>query len=66
MPYQNNNKKIEIMTYLKMEISFYENQTIGNCIDLGFGTELIKEIILEMRSNNLDYLSKRELTKFRK
>ena len=66
MPYQNNNKKIEIMTYLKMEISFYENQTIGNCIDLGFGTELIKEIILKMRSNNLDYLSKRELTKFRK
>ena len=66
MPYQNNNKKIEIMNYLKMEISFYENQTIGNCIDLGFGTELIKEIILEMRSNNLDYLSKRELAKFRK
>ena len=54
------------MTYLKMEISFYENQTIGNCIDLGFGTELIKEIILEMRSNNLDYLSKRELAKFSK
>lgn len=66
MPYQNNNKKIEIMNYLKMEISFYENQTIGNCIDLGFGTELIKEIILEMRSNNLDYLSKKQLTKFRK
>ena len=66
MPYQNNNKKIEIMNYLKMEISFYENQTIGNCIDLGFGTELIKEIILKMRSNNLDYLSKRELAKFSK
>ena len=54
------------MTYLKMEISFYENQTIGNCIDLGYGSELIKEIILEMRNNKIEYLSKRELAKFSK
>jgi tRNA(Met) C34 N-acetyltransferase TmcA len=53
------------MNYLNIEISFYENQTIGNCIDLGYGSELIKEIILKMRENNLDYLSKKELTKFR-
>jgi hypothetical protein len=53
------------MNYLNIEISFYENQTIGNCIDLGYGSELIKEIILEMREKNLDYLSKKKLTKFR-
>ena len=54
------------INYNGMFISYDENQTVGNCIDLGFGTELTKQIILEMRENNTSYLSKRKLEKYRK
>ncbi len=53
------------LSYNGIEISFYQNQTIGNCIDLGFGSEKIKSIISEMKSKGLDYLSKKELNKYR-
>jgi len=34
-----------------MLISYDESQTVGNCIDLGFGTEKTKAIILDKDSN---------------
>ena len=54
------------INYNGMFISYDESQTVGNCIDLGFGTELTKQIILEMRKKNISYLSKRKLEKYRK
>jgi hypothetical protein len=56
---------MKTLNYNGIEISFYQNQTIGNCIDLGFGFEKIKSIILEMKSKGLDYLNKKELNKYR-
>lgn len=55
-----------IMNYQGMNISFYENQTVGNCIDLGFSTEKTKNIIIQAREKGMDeYLSKRKLESFR-
>lgn len=51
-------------TFKNIEINFYQSQTIGNCIDLGFSTEKTKEIILKMKSLNIDYLTKEELHNF--
>lgn len=48
-----------------MIISYSEDQTIGNCIDLGFGTEKAKLIIADMRENGISYLSHRKLEKYR-
>lgn len=46
-------------------ISYDEDQTVGNCIDLGYGTEKIKAILNIMRSESIDYLSKRKLEQYR-
>jgi hypothetical protein len=62
------NKTIEIMktiNYNGMMITFNENQTVGNCIDLGFSTEKTKEIIEDLREKGIDYLNKRKLESYR-
>lgn len=48
-----------------MLISYDESQTVGNCIDLGFGSEKAKLIIADMRENGIDYLSRKALEKYR-
>lgn len=56
---------INNIDYLGLMISYNESQTVGNCIDLGFGSEKIKSIISLMRLVNADYLSKKDLEQYR-
>lgn len=55
----------DLINYNGMLISYNESQTVGNCIDLGFGTEKTKTILNKMRNNGVDYLSRRSLEKYR-
>jgi len=68
--YHINNIKTKVMTqninYNGLMITNEESQTVGNCIDLGFSTENTKSIIEQMRKENISYLGKKALEKFRK
>jgi len=57
-----NQKNIEFNGIL---ISHDESMTVGNCIDLGFGTEKTRKIIEIMRSYGLHYLTRKELEMYR-
>ena len=52
-------------TYFELELTNDENDTVSNCIGLGFGTEKTKSILLEMRKNNIPYLGYRKLEFYR-
>lgn len=46
-------------------INYYEDQTMANCIDLGFGTDKSKKIIEIMREKNIEYMSRKVLENYR-
>lgn len=51
--------------YQGMIINYHEDQTVGNCMDLGFGTEKSKKIIDIMRERGINYMSRKSLEKYR-
>ena len=51
--------------YHGIKVSYLQDQTIGNCIDLGFGTEKIKFILNHMIENQIEYLGKSKLEAYR-
>ena len=53
------------MEYFTLTLSYNEDQTVSNCIDLGFGTKKTIEIIKDMRLKGVDYLNHKQLNTYR-
>jgi hypothetical protein len=53
------------MKYFTLTLSYNEDQTVSNCIDLGFSTKKTIEIIKDMRLKGVDYLNHKQLNTYR-
>ena len=59
------NQYNKTMKYFTLTLSYNEDQTVSNCIDLGFGTKKTIEIIKDMRLKGVDYLNHKQLEIYR-
>ena len=53
------------MKYFTLTLTYDEDQTVSNCIDLGFGSQRTIEIIKDMRLKGVDYLNHKQLNTYR-
>ena len=65
MNIQEKNETVRNMNYQGMMITYDEDQTVSNCITLGFSTEKTKDILVKMRGMGFAYLSKNRLENYR-